>query len=132
MALELLDSRHRIFLTDIESGEFCRPRARAQAEFEPAVRGLRQGDRLFGQHCWMAKRVAQHQMADPQPLGLSGHPGSDAHCLPDAFIGQPGGLEMVDERHSAEPAGFRMARSLDDVGYRQSHLRQEQIPIGHS
>ncbi len=132
MALQLLDSGHRIVLANIESGQLRRPRARTQAEFEPAVRGLRQGHRLFGQHGRMAKRVAEHQVADPQPLGLGGDPGGDAHCLPDAFIGQPGGLEMVDERHAAEPAGFGMARSLDDVGYQQSNLRQEQVPLRHS
>src|ERR1700733_2872286 len=38
MALELLDSGHRICLANIESGEFRRPRARAEAEFEPAAR----------------------------------------------------------------------------------------------
>ena len=52
-------------LTDIESGELRGPGARAEAELEPAVRGLRQGDGLFGQHGRMAKSVAEHQMADP-------------------------------------------------------------------
>src|SRR5271165_7008612 len=132
MPLELLAAGYRIFLADIESGELSRPRAGAQAELEPAVRGLRQGDRLFGQYCRMAKRVAEHQMTDSQPLGLRGYPSRDAHCLPNAFIPQPWSLEVVDERHSAEPAGFGVTRSLDDVGDRQPHLRQEQIPVSHS
>ena len=65
---ELLDPGHRILLTDIESGELRGPGARTEAELESAVRRLRQGDGLFGEHGGMPKSVAEHQMADPQPL----------------------------------------------------------------
>src|SRR6201999_1917124 len=68
---------------------------------------------------------------DSQPLGLRGHPGGDAHCLPNAFVGQSGRLEVVDERYPGESAGFGLASALDNIGDRHPHLRQEQVPLRH-
>ena len=129
---ELLDPGHRILLTDIESGELGGPGSRTEAELESAVRRVRQGDGLFGEHGGMPKSVAKDQVADPQPLRLGRHPGRNAHCLPNAFVGQPGRLEVIDERYSVEATGLGMARPLRDVGHRQPHLRQEQIPLDHA
>ncbi len=80
----------------------------------------------------MPEGVAEHQMTDPQPLGLGGHPGGDPHCLPDAFVGQAGRLEVIDESDAVETAGLGPARTLGDVARRQPDLRQEQVPLGHA
>src|SRR5690349_21924213 len=71
-------------------------------------------------------------MADLQPFGLGGHPGRDAHCLPNAFGGKAGRLEVVDERDPGEPAGLGLAGPFHDIGDRYPHLRQEQVPLGHN
>ena len=132
MPTELLNTCHRILLTDIESGEFRGPGPRTQAEIESALGGVRQGDGLLREHGGMPKCVAEHQMADAQPLRLGRYPGGNGHCLPNAFAGQPGRFEVIDEGDSVEAAGFGMARPLGDVVRRQPDLRQEQIPLDHA
>ena len=132
MTAELLDPGHRILLTDIESGELGGPGARTEAELKSAVRRIRQGDGLFREHGGMSKSVAQDKVADPQPLRLGRHPRRNAHCLPNAFAGQPGSLEVIDEGNSVEATVLGMARPLRDVGDRQPHLRQEQKPLDHA
>ena len=129
MTAELLDPGHRILLTDIESGELGRPGPRTEAELESASRRVRQRDGLLGEHGGMPKRVTKDKVADPQPLGLGGHPGGNAHCLPNTFAGQPGRLEVIDEGDSVEATVLGIARPLRDVGDRQPHLRQEQKPL---
>ena len=132
IALELLDPGHRILLADIESGKLRGPGPGAEAEVESAFRGLRQRHGLLGKHRRVTKCIAEHQVADPEPLGLRGHPGRDAHCLPDVFVGQARGLEVVDERDPGEAAGFGVAGTFHDGGDRHSYLRQEQVPLGHN
>src|SRR5262249_1708765 len=80
----------------------------------------------------MPKGVAKDQMTDAQVLGLGRYPGGNAHCLPDVFVGEPGRLEVIDKRHSVETTRLGMARPFRDVGRRQSHLRQEEIPLDHA
>ena len=79
----------------------------------------------------MPKRVTEHEMPDAQPLCLGRHPGRNAHCFPDVFVHLPGRLEMIDEGDPVESAGFGMLGAVHDVGSRQPHLRQEQIPLDH-
>lgn len=122
----------RILLADIESGEFGRPGSGAQAQLESALRRLGQRDRLFGQHRGMPERAAQHQVADPQPLGLGRHPGGDAHCLPDVFVPKSGRFQVIDEDDAVENHWPGAARPFRDVGGRQPDLGQEQIPLDHA
>src|ERR1700739_728631 len=103
MMSELLNAGHRILLTDIESGELDRPRPRTEAQLESAVRCVRQGDSLLGEHGGMPKGVA------PQPFRLGRPPRGNSHCLPNTFVGQPRRLKMIDECHSVEATGLGMA-----------------------
>ena len=63
--VELFDSGYRILLADIESGELCGPRSRAESQVESAARRVGQGDGLLGEHCGMPERVAQDEVPDP-------------------------------------------------------------------
>ena len=50
---------------------------------------------------------------------------------PGVFVGRAGCFEVVDERYAGESAGLGVARPLDNVGDRNPHLRQEQVPLRH-
>lgn len=131
MTAQLFDPSHRILLTYFEFGELCWPGTRSQAQLETTVGRRGQCDGLLGQHGRMPERIAEHQMADAQPLRPGGDPTGNAHCLPDVFIWLTGGLEVVDEGDAVESGRLGALSPLHNVSDREPHLRQKQIPLDH-
>ena len=74
-----------------EGGQLPRRRPRPDAQFEPPARQMVEGHGLTGQHRRVAKGVAQHQLAEPEPFGHRRQPGDRGQSLVHGLVGRPGG-----------------------------------------
>ena len=105
-------------------------RAPADPELEAATRRVVEGDRLTGEHGGMAEGVAQHEVADDEPLGVGHQPHGGGHGLVHRLrLGHRRG-QVVHQRHAVEPGGLGGQGPLDQGVERQPHLRQEERELG--
>jgi hypothetical protein len=118
--------------TQFELGELVGHRAGSEAEFEPATGGLGERHGLLGQHRGVPERVAQHQVANLEPLGPRRYPGRDGHGLPDRAGRRHRRFEVVEEGDAVEARRLRGLRARHQVVDALSALRNVQKPFRHA
>ena len=113
-----IDAVARLDRTDAEGRELLGHRAPADAELEAAAGGVVDRHRLAGEHRRMAERVAEHERADPQALGVRGEPRRRDHRLEHRLVVRQRRGQVVHAGDPDEAGRFggpgRATRSSND------------------
>ena len=124
---EPLDAGAAAGVSDTERVELAGDRARADPELEPAAGEVVERHCLPGEHRGVSKRVAEHQMSEPQTLGHRGQPGRSGERLEHRLVGRAGRCEVIHEGHPLETRGFRGPRTkLERLGG-EAHLGEKEV-----
>ena len=127
---EALHPHPRLGLADAEPVELLGHGPPADPEFESAARGMVEGHRLLGQDGWMPERVAQHEVAERERLGVGSQPGRRDHGIEHVVALGHGWGQVIHQRESGETGRLGRTGSLDHGLEAHAHLGQEEVELG--
>ena len=105
-------------------------RTPADAELEAATRRVVERDGLAREHRRMTERIAQHELALHEPVGVREQPRVGGERLVHVVLLGHRWREVVHAGHAGEAGRLGGARLLDHGVHGQAHLREVEVELG--